>query len=240
MNATISDLIKEVRRGLDQVTLSGTQVATDTDLEDTAASNFSDEDIKDRLIDGTRFIVSRVKAQHIPNFVTTLSPSDLSVPMDKTAPYVLRLLAGRTEIAGTPATRRTFASHRKLESSGRAASSNHPVFVFEDMELLMSDGGAGGTETAHYVRVPGRNVAQDGTSNDPYADITQLPDKFRAPLIQYVLSSCFTTLRRGGLANAAKKRMYADIKPYLLPRATEQQLQDMERQRAQQAQENAG
>jgi hypothetical protein len=227
MNATISDLIKEVRRGLDEVTLSGVQVATDTDLEDTAASNFSDEDIKDRLIDGTRFLVARAEAQHIPNFVDTLSPSDLSVPIGKTAPYVLRLLGSRVNIDGTECTRRTFASHRKLESSGRAADANHPVFVFEDFELLMSAGGSGSTKTAHYVRVPGRNVDQSGASTNPYDDITKLPDKFRSPLIQYVLASCFTTLRRGELSNAAKKRMYADIRPYLLSRTTEKKLQEM-------------
>jgi len=217
MNASLSELITQVRRQLDELTLAGQPVATDSDVMDTASSNFSDEDIKDRLIDGTRFVAARVRASSIRPFIGSLSPGDLSVPMGTDAPHVLRLLASRVDADGTPATRRTFAGHRKMESSGRAASSSHPVFVFEDFELLISAGGSASNKTADYVRVPGRNVATDGTSANPHDDITNAPSRFRNAIVAYAASSCFAAIFKYDLAMSARKRVYQEISNYRVP-----------------------
>jgi len=226
MTSTIDDLITQIRRGLDEVTMTGQATATDTDIQDTLASNFSDEDLKDRLISGVRFIASRVQASTIPEFIETLSPSDISVPMDETAPYVLRLLGSRIEVDGIQCDRRTFSGHRKMESSGREASANYPIFTFESFELLMSAGGGGTTKEAHYVRVPGRNVKTDGSSADPYADITKLPDRYENALVLYVLSSCFKTLLKFDLVASTRKQMYQSMKNNLLRKLNQTQNED--------------
>jgi len=142
-NLLQTSLITEVRRMLDEITISGELVIADTNMEDVASSNFSDTDISDRLNDAARYIAARVRSNHLPSLISTITPAQVNsysadnnnkVYSGKTeSPKFIRLLGSRVELSdGTEATRRTYSSHRKLEASGLPASGNNPVFVFED------------------------------------------------------------------------------------------------------------
>jgi len=95
MNADIDELVSQVRKELDEVTLAGERVQTDTDLADTASSNFSDESLKDRLMDGTRYVVARVRSQYLEDFIIEVTPSDFEPPYDGSTPQIFRLLGSR-------------------------------------------------------------------------------------------------------------------------------------------------
>ena len=92
MDASIDELVQEVRREIDEITLPGERVPSDSDLENRASSNISDNAIKDRLMDGTRDVVSRVKGTHLSAFVITVTPSDFDPPYDGSTPSIVRLL----------------------------------------------------------------------------------------------------------------------------------------------------
>jgi len=208
MTASLSDLVEQVRKELDEVTLSGEMVLTDSDLEDTASSNFSDQSIKDRLMDATRHIAARVRANYLDEFVITVSPSDFQPPYNANSPQILRLKGGQVTAGGTKCTRRTFAAHLKMENQrGVSASADYPVFVYQDFEFLVANGGSGGVKEAEAIRVP----------NDKYADATKLPDIFEAAEVQHAVFSCFETLRLAEQAKTAKKRLNEELSNYRLP-----------------------
>lgn len=214
---------------LDEVTLSGESVITDSDLEDTASSNFSDASIKDRLMDATKYIVARVRAAYLDNFTTTVTPTDFESPYDDTSPKILRLLGGRVaaEDSGGTAidcTRRTFAAHLKMENQrGVNADENYPVFVFQDFELLIENGTSNPLE-AEAIRVP----------DNKYGDVTALPDIFEGAVVQHAVFSCFETLRLTEEATNAKKRLDEELREYRLPfRSTRNQKQQQQEQQQQ-------
>lgn len=223
MNATISELVTQVRKELDEVTLSGEMVLTDSDLEDTASSNFSDKSIKDRLMDATRAIVSRVRANYLSNFITTVTPADFDPPYNDTSPKIYRLLGARVtanKAAGTPveATRRTFAAHLKMETQrGVSADKDYPAYAYQDYELLI-DNNTTNTKEAKAVRVP----------TNEYGDVTALPGAFEGALVEHVVFSCFETLRLGEQANLAQKRFQQEIRQYRLPFRSANEKQESE------------
>lgn len=142
-NLLQTSLITEVRRMLDEITITGELVIADTNMEDVASSNFSDTDISDRLNDAARYIAARVKSNHLPSLISNITPTQVNTYLvdnnnkiylgKSESPKFLRLLGSRVHLFdGTEAMRRTHASHRKLEASGLPASSNNPVYVFED------------------------------------------------------------------------------------------------------------
>lgn len=229
MQASISDLVSQVRQELDEVTLSGEMVLTDSDLEDRASSNFSDVSIKDRLMDAARYVAARVRATYLSEFIITVTPSDFDAPYDTSTPKILRLLGTQvTAEDSTPtaidANRRTMAAHLKLENGrGLNASEDYPVFVFSDFELLIENGITTGTKEAKAVRVPTKNA-----SDPVYEDVILLPDVFEGPVVEHTVVSCFETLRLAENANRAKKRLAEELQQYRLPfrMASEQRQQD--------------
>lgn len=212
MTATIPEIITKIRRNLDEVTLTGELVVTDEDMNDLASSNFSDTDLEDRILDAARYIAARVKAVHIPNLLISVTPQDFDL---QSPVQILRLVGSRVYAQNTSgedvlAMRRTFASHLKLENrGGLAADENNPVYVYQDFELLIDNGAdhSGTPRSAQAVSVP--------TS---LSDVTGMPDKFEAALIQHVVMSCFETLRMGELSKAARNRLMRELQPYLLIR----------------------
>lgn len=214
MNATIDELVEQVRKELDEVTLAGERVQTDTDLADTASSNFSDQSIKDRLMDGTRYIVSRVKSAHLPDqFIMEVDETTFDPPYDDgTAPKIFRLLGSQVTAANADGddircTRRTFAGHLKMENQrGLVASADYPVFVYQDFELLIENQTTN-AKSAQAVKVP----------DTMPADVVALPDQFRGALIQYAAFSCFQTLRKQDAMENAKVIMQRELQQYRLP-----------------------
>lgn len=226
MQASVSDLVDQVRHELDEVTLSGEMVLTDSSLEDRASSNFSNASIKDRLMDATRHIAARVRATYLKPFVITVTPADFDSPYDTTTPKILRLLGTQVtaeDSGGTKidANRRTMAAHLKLENGrGLNASENYPVFVFSDFQLVVQNGIDTTVKEAKAVRVP----------DQKYSDVVALPDAFEGAVVAHAVSSCFETLRMAENATQSKKRLAEELREYRLPfrSASEQQEQSEE------------
>lgn len=202
----IADYVTEVRRQIDEMNLSGESVATDTDVLDSASSNFSDVDIQDRLMDGSRYVASRVAAQYIPSLIISITPTDFNVPYSSSK-KVIRLLGSRVSLTdGTKADRRTRVDHRKKESSGLNASSTNPVYIFEDFLFEIYDGTLNPVGAVGYgVKVP-----------DSTTDVLNMGELFRNAIIQYAVSSCFISMGIVPLASVAKKNLITSIAPYLL------------------------
>ena len=212
MTASLSNLVSQVRYELDEVTLSGEMVLTDSDLEDRASSNFSDDSIKDRLMDATRFIAARVRATYLSNFIITVTPSDFEEPYDTSTPKILRLLGTQVTAENSGGTaydanRRTMAAHMKLENGrGLNAREDYPVYVFQDFELLIENG-ISSTKEAKAVRVP----------DNKYGDVTSLTDVFEGAVVTHAVVSCFETLRLAEIAQRAKARLADDLREYRIP-----------------------
>lgn len=212
MNATIDELVSQVRKELDEVTLAGDRVQTDTDLADTASSNFSDESLKDRLMDGTRYVVARVRSQYLEDFIIQVTPSDFEPPYDGSTPKIFRLLGSRVTAddssgESVECTRRTFSQHLKMENQrGLVASETYPVFVFQDVELLIENQTTNPKE-AYAVRVP----------TNRYGDVTSLPDTFRGAVVQYAAFTCFQTLQAQDEMENSKAILQRELATYRLP-----------------------
>lgn len=228
MNATLPELVTQVRRLIDEKVASGVDVSTDEQTTISGGSAFSDDEIEYRLVFATRFIVARVKARYIPQFVETSTnfSSEIDPTNDEKSIYVQRVLADRIEAGSIPATRRTFEGHRKLTSSGRAASVDSPVFAYEDYELMVDQGSGSNVVSVSYVRVPGRNIKQDGTVATPTVDITKLDDRFRSALVQHAAFGCLFSALEIEVASKLKQSAYESIGPYMLPRFSEKKLQE--------------
>lgn len=203
---TISDYVSEVRRHIDELTLAGEDVITDADVQELLSSNFSDTDITDRLHDGGRYIAARVRSQYIPALIIDIEPDDFAIPY-VSAKKILRFLLSTVKLSdGTQCDRRTRNSHRKLESSGQAASATAPCFVYEDFLFEIYDGSTNPVGSgAKAVKVP-----------DVDDDIIDMGEKFRQAIVQYAVSSCFQTIQNLKLANIARGNMIEEIEPYLL------------------------
>jgi hypothetical protein len=215
MNANLSELVNQVRKELDEVTMAGERVETDTDLADTASSNFSDQSLEDRLLDGARFVAARVKAAHLDPFVIEATPSDFDTPYDGSTPQILRLLGSRVtaeDASGVPVacTRRTFARHIKMKNQrGLTSDENYPVFVFQDVELLIENN-TDNAKVAHAVRVP-------GSGGNLHSDITTMPDKFRGAVVQHAAFTCYQTLRSQDEMENARSILQRELRQYRLP-----------------------
>lgn len=233
----LQEVVDEVRLALDEYSLSDNLTQFDANLEDSASSNFSDEDIQDRSLDGARYIAARCTASSLQNLVDTINPtdSDALTPIgdggvNATDYPFLRLLGSRVDYNGALADRRTFAGH--LSAGGLAPTDAYPIYVFEDMEFLMSitsgdvsseDPSATANVNAKVVKVP-MFYDSDETTISTYDGVTwtspsriPLDDKFKAAIVYYVLSSCFQTKREVQLAAQYRKNMFDEVAPYLRP-----------------------
>jgi hypothetical protein len=197
-----TELIEELRRLLDEVTLSGEIASVDTDLEDLASSNFSDTDLGERLDDAARYCAARVRAKYIPELITNIETTD--VPNTK----ILRFLGSRVFVVGSDtetriATRRTMQGHRKMEATGVVSSEENPVYIIEDFEARIVPDALDGSSTLDVVVVP--------------TDCEDLNHRLRVPVVQRALYMCFQTLRLRDQAAGAKAAYAMALQPLLLP-----------------------
>ena len=227
MTYTVDQVIQDVRRALDEVTLEGVAVRDTTDFVDYASSNFSDSDLEDRIADAGRYIVARVQSRYLPAFIEAVTPADVSAleynPDNESPPGSVenfsRLLGSRVSMAvnetQTPieyakASRWSFVLRRKhLTRKGITPNEYYPYYVFEDNEFMVESGSSAdtGPGSAEVVTVPKTAVQ---TMN--------LPPQFRSAVIQYTVWSCFRTMMEIEQANLAQKRLYKTLGPYLLQR----------------------
>lgn len=272
----VPEVISEVRRGIDEFTLNNEAIAFDADMEDTASSNFSDEDIADRILDVTRAIAARVKSAHLTDPATTYANANrngliqlinptvgaaLTPPgnsSDTNYPFS-RLLTSRVFLDSASAARRGMNAH--AASSGLEPTVAKPVFVYSDHEFIMATandsesssagsdpwtGGAGdpGTAKAYVVMVPmfvqtstsigdipamqavGDRWLTSGSWSAANLGIP-LDDKFKRPIINGVLSSCFITIREPQVAVAYRARMMSGLKAFLHQRYLAEEVPDL-------------
>lgn len=225
-NLTKSNIITEVRRRLDEITLNGEIATLDTDLEDLASSNFSDTDLGNRINDAAKYIAARVKSMYIPDLIET-------VPASRFHDYsVLRLLGSRVKVdsalyGSVIATRRTFQGQRKLEATGVAASEQFPVYVFEDWEFKVFpdpvDTGSSTTVTADVVRVPGSG---SGATLSTFVDaVAELDERFKEAVIQRTLVYCYFSLSLPEMAIESQNKFIKAAEPFFIPRTNLRQRQ---------------
>lgn len=197
-----TELIEELRRALDEITLSGETALVDTDLEDLASSNFSDTDLGERLDDAARYVAARVRAQYVPTLVQNIEAVDF--PTTK----VLRVLGSRVFVTGSDAvtriaTRRTMQGHRKMEATGVASTETNPVYIIEDVEARVIPDALDGTSNLDVVVMP--------------TDCEDLDHRLRVPVVQRALYTCLMTLRQKAEAGAAKASLMLSLQPFRLP-----------------------
>jgi len=184
----------EVRRILDEFTLSGELVITSADMEDVASSNFESIDIGNELDRAARWTTSRVKSTHLPNLIV----ASLTVPL-----RAIRLLGSRVTFNSLNANRRTFNGDRKIEVSGRAATDAFPVYIFEDVEfeirgVAKNPSGA----TADWIIYP--------------LLVSELTDIFRNAVVQRTAAILFLVLGQASTAKIAFEQANAEIERYRL------------------------
>lgn len=219
-NLLQSEMLTRVRRRLDEITIGGEIALTDTDLQDLASSNFSDDAINNMLNDAARNLAARVKAQYLPDLIETVETTRFHDYQSN------RLLGSRVKVTSTTygeviATRRTFTGNRKLNASGREVTEQFPAYIYEDAILKIFpdpvDSGSSTTASADLLRAPGSFFGT--TLNQKNIPVEELDDRFAEAITQRVLFYCYITL---GLVNLAQKAQVAYIKeisPFILKRA---------------------
>ena len=219
-NLVQADMITKVRRRLDEITIGGEVAITDIDVQDLASSNFSDNDLQNRLNDAARNLAARVKAQYLPDLIETVETTRFHDYQSN------RILGSRIKVASTEygeqvATRRTFLGNRKLNSSGRTTTTQFPVYVYEDAILKILpdpvDAGSTTTATADLVRTPGSFFGT--TLNQSNVAITELDERFSEAITQRVLFYCYITLGLVELAQRAQRAYIKEISPFILRRS---------------------
>jgi hypothetical protein len=229
---SVDDTVDEVRKTLDEVTLSGDLAVYAEDFEDLFSSEFSDEDLRDRVLDGARYISARIRSRYQPDNVREVDSSTtgeidltndriIDDPRGDDVQPMIRLLNTRVEVGGNEAQRRTLLGNDKIESTGRAATASEPAYVYEDFEFIVEQGGGGGTAKVDIVELlEPTNATFDGvnwTYNSGGTSKVPLISSLQEALVQYVVYGCYITLRQSELAQFAKERMFQEIRPYALP-----------------------
>jgi hypothetical protein len=229
---SIDETVSEVRKQLDEVTLTGDLAVYAQEFEDLFSSEFSDDDLRDRVLDGARYLSARVRARYQPDNVRQLSsgnageitPSEdriLDDPRGDNVQPMIRVLPTRVEIGGNEAQRRTLLGNEKIEDTGRSATASEPAYAYQDFEFIPEQGGGTGNVTADVVDlVKPTNASFDGVSwtyNDGGTSEVPLPELLQEALVQYVVRSCFLTLRAPDMAKFARRRMVNELGPYALP-----------------------
>lgn len=244
LNAT--SLVTDARSALDEYTLSGKLKAFDADVEDTASSNFSTEDLENRILDGARYIAARCRASTMGDLIGTVNPTDLqhlhTESGGSTWPW-MRLLGSRVLLNAYSAERRTFSGH--MAGDGMAPVAARPVYIFEDFEFAINAGNGDQSSandaalanvSVSVLKVPMFRVSDGSTTESTFdgidwtgAKFVPLDSKFRAAIIYYVVSSCYQTLRVADLATKYRIQMMEELKPFLMARFSEENLPAVER-----------
>ena len=220
-NLNQTDMVTRVRRRLDEITIGGEVAVTDTNVQDLASSNFSDNALQAFLDDAARNLAARVKAQYLPDLITTVKTT-------RAHDYQMnRVLGSRVKVTSSEygeviATRRTFTGNRKLNASGRAVTDQFPAYVYEDGILKIFpdpvDTGSTTTATADIVRAPGSYYG-DTLNQKATSAVVELDSRFAEAITQRVLFYCYITLGLSELATRAQRAYIKEITPFILRRA---------------------
>lgn len=228
----IDDTVSEVRQKLDETKIAGNLSVYEEDYDDIFSSKFSDQDLRDRVLDGARFISARVKSMHQPDNVRELSSNTtgeidtsnnkiVNDPNGDNIQPIIRVLNSRVEVGGTDAQRRTLLGNQKIEDTGRAATESEPAYVYEDFEFIVEQGSGTGDVTVDAVNlIEPTNASFDGvawTYNDGGTSEVPLPDFLQEALVQYVAYTCYATIRASEMAKFARNKMIEEVAPYALP-----------------------
>jgi hypothetical protein len=226
MSLPVDDLVRDVRRLLDEITMDGEVTALASEYTDTFSSNFSDEEIENWLLDGARFIAARTRANFLPELITTINPTNPDAINPATgAEYYpfLRFLPTRFKLSNVKALRRTLREYLKEDSAEYSAS--EPVYIAQDYEIIIagnteysSDGTKAPVATAGVVSVPrfGGGGVFDGITWTGAGKTLPLDARLREALLQYAASSAFLVKGKQE-AVSAWKRMVDLVSPYAMP-----------------------
>lgn len=98
---------------------------------------------------------------------------------------------GSDTVEGIRAVQRTVDRNRRLQSSGRAATGNYPVYTYEDEELNVYP--SADDVLAFIVQIPD-SLATTSLYNG--TDFLTVDSRFEAALIYWVVASCYETMRQ--------------------------------------------
>jgi hypothetical protein len=120
-----SDMITRIRRMLDQVPLTDEDVKTDSAVIGTPSTQFSDENLLQRINHAQREIIARVKAQHVP-----LSIQSYTGPFPDVALPVFRLLFSRVFHSGTGGGSGTYTAYDPQGFFDGAPDDEEIIYIF--------------------------------------------------------------------------------------------------------------
>lgn len=219
-NLVQADMVTRLRRMLDEVTIGGEIAALDTNVQDLASSNFSDNDLQNRLNDAARNLAARVKAQYLPDLVETVATTRFH---DYQSNRVLgsRVIVDSTADGSVIASRRTFTGNRKLQARGVTPSTTFPVYIYEDhmLKILPDPVDLGNSTTANVdiVRAPGSFFGT--TLDQSNVPVTEIDARFAQAILQRAMFYCYITLGLSDLAQRAQRAYIKEITPFILRRA---------------------
>lgn len=211
----VSRLIDRTRRQLDQVPLPNETVETDSEVIGSPSTNFSSQDLADRISRANANIASNVKAQHVPRLI------DKKTTVSGVESTALRILPRRVHFSDDGgstykrAFRRSVDMQQRLESRysnpGREGSADYPVYTYEDGDFRIYPKISEDT-TNHKVKVFVVAQPEDVT---PQTSENPLDERFEKAIIDYVTSSCYQTMRQPGLSSFFYSNYQESIRPMM-------------------------
>lgn len=209
---TVSTLITRIRRRLDQVPPDPESVQTESEVLGSVSTNFGDDDLINRINKANFAIVSQCKAQHVPQAVEKKT-SVSGVEND-----AIRILPRRvfvsTDTGSTyvRAFRRSVDMQRRLQSRlsspGREGTSDYPVYTYEDGDFnTYPDPSVTGYSLKAYIVAEPSVVTATGDTNP-------VDERFERAIVDYVVASCYQTMRKVGLSEFFQQIFKNDIRPF--------------------------
>ena len=207
---TAGDIIIRARRKLDQIPLEVESVTTDSDVVGSISTEFSDEDLLERVNRGVHKVISEVKVQHCPQVIAEKN----SVNAIETS--ALRLLFRRVFASDdggdswVRAFRRTVDSQSRMEmrtdQDPREATADFPVYIYEDGTFQI------------YPRTSDVKayVVEQPPEASGLPETLVLDGRFERALTDYVVASCYQSMRQSELSEYFSNLFIQSLQPYSL------------------------
>lgn len=212
---TLENVITRVRREIRQITFSSESTQTDADAFELTTSNFSDEDLAERINDAVNTLASVVKAQHVPQLVTKYTSIAGAEGSFRLLPRrVFRIYDSTGD--GAPDTkvrcmRRSVDSHRRLEKSGRSATEQRPLFTYDDGVLMIYPDPSPTDVSLEIYGLSAPSPLAFPTDSTVHLEIDE---RLELALIYVVARSCYASMERTNLVKLVSSVIEDEIRPF--------------------------
>lgn len=199
MAIATNDMVGWIRDMLDQRPIVDEDVKTDSAVVGSVSTNFSDENLIDRINRAQWNIVSTCKAQHVPSAILMYT-----TPLPEINVEIIRLLHSRNFRGASRCVQRSAERHVRLEQAGRVATATYPTYTYEDGELNFYPDNTGAV--AWMVVAPAAAITGGNLSVD---------ERFEDAVLYHVVASCYQTLRRQDDADFFSSAYMDEIDPFM-------------------------